>query len=178
MYKSNIRNKKKSRGKKREKVEILYPEDGQEFGYVKDMLGNGRVKIMCEDGITRIGRIRGSMRQYKNKVIIKAMDLILISKRDYEDDKVDIIHKYSPEDSSLLYTENELPDKIAKIYQNRDEYNILETFENITEDNNFVLFLNNNNDDDDDNHTNINFLKENQDIEQEDDSSSIDIDDI
>lgn len=142
------------------------------------MLGNGRVKIMCEDGITRIGRIRGSMRQYKNKVIIKAMDLILISKRDYEDDKVDIIHKYSPEDSSLLYTENELPEKIAKIYQNRDEYNILETFENITEDNNFVLFLNNNNDDDDDNHTNINFLKENQDIEQEDDSSSIDIDDI
>ena len=40
-----------------------------------------------------------------------------------------------------------------------------------------MLFLNNNNDDDD-NHKNINFLKENQDIEQEDDSSSIDIDDI
>ena len=125
MYKSNIRNKKKSRGKKREKVEILYPDEGQEFGYVKDMLGNGRVKIMCEDGITRIGRIRGSMRQYKNKVIIKAMDLILISKRDYEDDKVDIIHKYSPEDSSLLYTENELPTPLNKVQPQPDEARLL-----------------------------------------------------
>lgn len=167
MYKSNIRNKKQSRGKKKEKDILLYPEEGQEYGYVKDMLGNGRVKIMCEDGIIRIGRIRGSMRQYKNKIIIKTMDLILISKRDYEDDKVDIIHKYSTEDAYLLYSSDELPEKISKIYQNRDEYNILENFENINENNNLVMFLKEEN--------NIEVSNSDKSVNSDD---SIDIDDI
>lgn len=171
MYKSNIRNKKQSRGKKKkEKDTLVYPDDGQEYGYVKDMLGNGRVNIICEDGITRIGRIRGSMRQYKNKVIIKAMDLILISKRDYEDDKVDIIHKYSSEDASFLYSTNELPERISKIYQNRDEYNILENFENINDNNNIVLFLNEHNN---------NSISDNKSFSDSvSDDSSINIDDI
>lgn len=120
MYKSNIRNKK-SRGHRNDKNrELVTPEEGQEYGFVKDMLGNGRINVYCEDGKTRVGRIRGSMRRFKHKVIIGAGDIILISRRDYEDDKVDVIHKYTFEEANSLSYHGELPETINKSYQQKD----------------------------------------------------------
>lgn len=120
MYKSNIRNKR-TRGSRNDKNrELLYPEEGQEYGFVKDMLGNGRVNVHCEDGKIRVGRIRGSMRKFKHKAIITNGDIIIISRRDYEDDKVDVIHKYTFEEANNLNYRGELPEKIGKAYQQKD----------------------------------------------------------
>lgn len=57
--------------------------------------------------------------------------------------------------------------KISKIYQNRDEYNILENFENINENNNLVMFLKEEN--------NIEVSNSDKSVNSDD---SIDIDDI
>ena len=117
MYKSNIHHKK-SRGHRQEKKrEMVYPEEGQEYGFVQDMLGNGRVSVYCQDGNKRMGRICGSMRKYKKKTIIQMGDIILISRRDYEDTKVDVVYKYTYEEANYLSYRNELPEKINKIYQ-------------------------------------------------------------
>ena len=121
MYKSNIRNKKARADRQEKKRDILFPDKGQEYAFVQDLMGNGRLKALCEDGVVRVGRIRGSMRKFKQKIIIHRGDIILISKRDYEPDKVDVIHKYSFEEANHLLRKKELPDEIAKIYQNRDE---------------------------------------------------------
>jgi translation initiation factor 1A len=56
------------------------------------MLGNGRLEAQCFDGTRRLGHIRGKLRK---KVWINQGDIILLSLRDYQDEKGDVILKYS-----------------------------------------------------------------------------------
>lgn len=147
MYKSNIRNQKSRSGKHEKKRDVIYPEDGQEFAFVQDMLGNGRLKAYCEDGTVRVGRIRGSMRKFKQKVIIQSGDIILISRRDFEDDKVDVIHKYSLEEANQLHYQGEFPEKIAKVYQTKDDIN---SHQADAEEHNYIAFANVDTDQEDD----------------------------
>ena len=113
MYQSRIRSAKQ-RAKANRNRTIQEPEDGQDYGVVQDMLGNARVRTLCSDGVIRMGRIRGSMRKYAGKVIIEKGDLIIVSMRDFEDDKVDIIHKYTNEETSKMLRNGMLPNAIVK----------------------------------------------------------------
>lgn len=54
------------------------------------MLGNGRAECYCYDGVTRLGHIRGKMRK---KVWVSAGDIVLVGKRDYQDDKASPVRK-------------------------------------------------------------------------------------
>tara|TARA_R110002003_G_scaffold9_14_gene476 strand:+ start:18096 stop:18335 length:240 start_codon:yes stop_codon:yes gene_type:complete len=56
------------------------------------MLGNGRLEAQCFDGARRLAHIRGKLRK---KVWINQGDIILLSLRDYQDEKGDVIMKYS-----------------------------------------------------------------------------------
>lgn len=138
MYKSNLRNQKSRADRHEKKRELLYPEDGQEYAFVQELMGNGRLKAHCIDGVIRVGRIRGSMRKFKQKVIINRGDIILVSRREYEVDKVDVIHKYSTEEVSKLLKYKELPEKLEKMYQNRDEIG----FTSNNNEENYVVFAN------------------------------------
>ena len=52
------------------------------------MLGNGRLEAQCFDGARRLAHIRGKLRK---KVWINQGDIILLSLRDYQDEKGDVI---------------------------------------------------------------------------------------
>lgn len=119
MYQSKIRNNKQ-RAKQNRNRPFVEPSDEQEYGVIQDMLGNGRVKTLCTDGIVRLGRIRGSMRKYAGKVIIEKGDLVIIARRDFEHDKVDIIHKYNHEETSRLVKMKELSPDIVKAINQTD----------------------------------------------------------
>jgi initiation factor 1A len=54
----------------------VFKEDGQEYGQVTKMLGNGRLEAMCFDGVKRLCHIRGKLRK---KVWINQSDIILVS---------------------------------------------------------------------------------------------------
>lgn len=41
----------------------MFREDGQEYGQVTKMLGNGRLEALCFDGEKRLAHIRGKMRK-------------------------------------------------------------------------------------------------------------------
>merc|ERR1711879_1007285 len=45
------------------KQELVFKEDGQEYGQVMRMLGNGRCEVNCFDGTKRLCHIRGKMRK-------------------------------------------------------------------------------------------------------------------
>ena len=60
------------------------------------MLGNGRLEALCFDGEKRLAHIRGKLRK---KVWINQGDIILLSLRDYQDEKGDVILKYSETDT-------------------------------------------------------------------------------
>ena len=59
------------------------------------MMGNGRFECYCFDGKKRQGIISGKMRK---KVWMAAGDVILVSLRDFQDDKCDTLMKYFPEE--------------------------------------------------------------------------------
>lgn len=88
----------------------------QEYGQITAMLGNCRCDILCADGKNRLGHIRGNMRK---KVYIKTGDIVLLSLREYQDDKCDIIYLYKLKESKKLKLLGELPENF-KINDSND----------------------------------------------------------
>ena len=82
-----------------------------EYAQVVKMLGNGRLEALCFDGEKRLAHIRGKLRK---KVWINQGDIILLSLRDYQDEKGDVILKYSADEARSLKAYGELPEN-AKI---------------------------------------------------------------
>ena len=70
------------------------------------MLGNARVEAFCFDGVTRLCQIRGQMRK---RVWINMGDIVLVSLREFQDSKADIIWKYTPDEARSLKAYGELP---------------------------------------------------------------------
>lgn len=106
--------KNRRRGKNEndnEKRELVFKEDGQEYAQVVKMLGNGRLEALCFDGEKRLAHIRGKLRK---KVWINQGDIILLSLRDYQDEKGDVIMKYTSDEARSLKAYGELPEH-AKI---------------------------------------------------------------
>ncbi|KIO34574.1 hypothetical protein M407DRAFT_240445 [Tulasnella calospora MUT 4182] len=106
--------KNRRRGKNEnedDKRELVFKEDGQEYAQVTKMLGNGRIETQGFDGEKRIAQIRGKMRK---KVWINQGDIVLLSLRDFQDDKADVIVKYTSDEARNLKAYGELPET-AKI---------------------------------------------------------------
>mmetsp|Transcript_10737 Transcript_10737/g.28409 ORF Transcript_10737/g.28409 Transcript_10737/m.28409 type:complete len:143 (+) Transcript_10737:74-502(+) len=91
------------------KRELIFKEDGQEYGQVNRMLGNGRCECSCFDGTKRLCHIRGKMRK---KVWVNQGDIVLVSLRDFQDEKGDIITKYTADEARNLKTYGELPETV------------------------------------------------------------------
>lgn len=92
------------------KRDMVYKEEGQEYGQITKLLGNGTATVMCIDGRPRLGVICGRM---KNRVWIQVNDIVLVSLREFEDGgkKCDIIYKYFSEEAKQLKVMGELPDE-------------------------------------------------------------------
>ena len=105
------KNRKKTKAQQdRERRELQFKDDGQEYGQVLRLLGSGRVEVHCIDGKKRTCTIRGSMR---NRVWIHAGDIVLLGLRDFGDDgKADVMLKYYEEEARELQELGELPESI------------------------------------------------------------------
>lgn len=91
------------------KREIPIAEEGQAYGQVQRMLGNGR----CEMHVFGkkepvLGIIRGAMMK---RVWIGIGDVVLVGLREFEPGKVDIIDKYSADEARRLKAQGEIPDE-------------------------------------------------------------------
>ena len=89
-----------------DKRQLLFKEDGQECGLVKNILGGCRVIVKDTSNTEYIGVIRGKMRK---RVWINIGDLVLFTTRDFQDNKVDIIHKYLDNEKRRLMDLDEIP---------------------------------------------------------------------
>jgi translation initiation factor 1A len=147
------------KGHKRSKNEpsirhtVIFREDGQQYAQALKMLGSGRIKLACVDGQERIGIIRGKM--YK-KSWIAVGDTVLVSNRDFQDNKADIIHRYIPDDVRILKQAGELPANYTGRESNDDDDNVGFEFTNVVNDRDNVKTI----------------------VESDSDSDGIDIDDI
>lgn len=103
------KNYRRGNNKTQIKRELVLKEEGTVYGQVLKMLGNGRVDVYCFDSVKRIGNIRGKM---KRRVWIAAGDVVLISLRDFQNEKCDIILKYTPEEVRQLKAQDQIPESI------------------------------------------------------------------
>jgi translation initiation factor 1A len=86
--------------------EIIFKEYGQEYALITKMLGNGHCECKCYDDVVRLGNIRGKLRK---RVWLSVGDVVLCGLREYQDEKVDIIHKYTADEVVNLKTMGEIP---------------------------------------------------------------------
>jgi len=120
MYQSNLTAAKKRTNSKARKRDFILPDEDQQFAVVKALLGNGRLNALCQDGVERLGKIRGSMRKGPNKAIVNKNDLIIVSARDFED-KVDVLHKYTHDEAPSMFRMYEIPQALKRAYNSTIE---------------------------------------------------------
>ena len=114
--------KKYKKGKREQDLsnkELEFKEAGQDYAQVEKILGNCRLRVRCfDDNKTRLGVIRGAMRK---RIWMSVHDVVLVGLRNFQDDKVDIIHKYSDDDVRKLRLYGELPEtvRIGQLQQSK-----------------------------------------------------------
>ena len=122
--------KKKAGGAEFDRKPLEFAETGQKYALVTKMLGGCRVECKLYGGGSianggkggntgnegvggatgmAIGVIRGAMRK---RVYINPNDVIIVSVREFEKDRVDVIHKYSNDEVRELIKLKEIPSNI------------------------------------------------------------------
>ena len=79
---------------------------GEAFGIASQLLGAARIRVMCEDSVSRMGRITGKM---KKKMWIREGDLLIVRPWGFQEGKADILFRYSRTQSQYLARKNLLP---------------------------------------------------------------------
>ena len=103
--------KKHKRGKKDgfETKALRFKEDGQEYAQITACKGNCRFDVNFFDGKERIAILCGTMRKRK---YVNLQDVVLVSLRDFQDDKCDIIDTYDDNQVRLLKDGKHIPESI------------------------------------------------------------------
>ncbi len=82
---------------------------GEVFGIASQLLGAARIRVMCEDNVSRMGRITGKM---KKKMWIREGDLLIIRPWGFQEGKADILFRYSRTQAQYLSRRNLLPESM------------------------------------------------------------------
>lgn len=111
---------KRKKGKKQvsEARELTYKGEMEEYGQVVRLLGDARLEIQCTDNVKRVGHIRGKMRK---RNWIANGDVILVSLREYENEKCDVIDKYTEDEVRKLKKAGEIPESITLPESNKEK---------------------------------------------------------
>ncbi|MFX0030762.1 MAG: translation initiation factor eIF-1A [Candidatus Hermodarchaeota archaeon] len=86
---------------------------GEMFAIVVDILGGDRMRVFCEDGQHRIGRIRGKI---KKRVWIRRGDLVIVNPWEWATEtqdklgKCEISWRYTRAEISWLERNNKVPE--------------------------------------------------------------------
>lgn len=64
----------------------------EQFAQAELMLGSNHIRVRCSDGVTRLGRIKGKI---KKRVWIREGDILIVVPWDFQDEKCDIIYRYT-----------------------------------------------------------------------------------
>ncbi|MHB8605665.1 MAG: translation initiation factor eIF-1A [Thermoplasmatota archaeon] len=94
-----------------EYVRVRLPDKKQMelFGIADQLMGGSRLKVMCEDGISRMARIPGKM---KRRMWIREGDLVILKPWDFQDSKADVVWRYTKTQAQYLSRKGMIPKQI------------------------------------------------------------------
>ena len=108
---------------------ICKPDEFQEYGMITKIQGNSRMLVDCLSKINidgkeeriiknRMATIRGKL---KKRAWMDVGDIVIVSLRDFKDERGDIIHKYSSQQSNYLRKIKEIPNDFGRKDDNKQE---------------------------------------------------------
>ena len=63
----------------------------EQFALAELMMGANHIRVRCIDGVTRLGRIKGTM---KKRIWIREGDTLIVTPWSFQDAKCDIMYRY------------------------------------------------------------------------------------
>ncbi|HWH07918.1 MAG TPA: translation initiation factor eIF-1A [Candidatus Thermoplasmatota archaeon] len=92
-------------------VRVRMPDkkEGELFGIADQLVGGSRLNVMCEDGISRLARIPGKM---KRRMWIREGDLVIIKPWEFQQDKADVVWRYTKTQAEYLSRREMIPKQI------------------------------------------------------------------
>lgn len=92
-------------------VRVILPnkKKGEMFGIVEKLSGGNHLTVMCEDGYTRFSRIPGKM---KKRMWIRENDLVIVKPWQIQNEKADIVYRYTQTQVNNLSRNGMLPEII------------------------------------------------------------------
>ena len=88
------------------RVRLPNIKEGEMFGIADQLLGASKIRIMCEDGVSRIGRIPGKINK---RIWISEGDLVIVAIWDFQPDKCDVRFRYTRTQAVNLSKRNRIP---------------------------------------------------------------------
>jgi translation initiation factor 1A len=99
--------KKGGKGGPTVKRQLTIREDMEEYAKITKSLGDRRMNVVLTDSSEMLAVIPG---RFRKRCWMSTGDVVLVSRRDYQDTKLDIIHKYTDDEKRLLLKLGEIPD--------------------------------------------------------------------
>jgi translation initiation factor 1A len=84
----------------------------EEYAKVSKALGDKRVMLVLVDGKQMIAHIPGKFT--KKKIWVNVDSVVLVSRREFENDKMDIIHLYDNDEVKKLVKSGEIPESFLQ----------------------------------------------------------------
>lgn len=88
------------------RVRLPSTRNGEIFGVADQLLGASRIRVMCADGKSRLGRIPGKL---KKRMWIREGDLLIVKVWEFQDEKCNILHRYMKTESTYLSRRGIIP---------------------------------------------------------------------
>lgn len=97
-----------------ELVRVRLPRErlGEMFAIADQLLGASRIKVMCADGKSRLGRIPGKLRK---RMWIREGDLLIVKPWEFQSEKANILYRYTKTQSTYLSRKGKIP-KLVDIF--------------------------------------------------------------
>ena len=94
-----------------EMMRVPMPKDYKRemFAIADQLLGASKIRVMCADGKSRIGRIPGKL---KKRMWIREGDLLIIRPWEFQEDKADILFRYTRTQATNLARRKIVPEVI------------------------------------------------------------------
>ena len=107
------------------------------FAIADQILGGRRVRAVCEDGDSRLARIPGKMRR---RQWVREGDLIVLQPWDFQDEKANVVMRYTKTQSLYLSRKGVLPDIVDLFGMSEDvsEVSQISSNEEVIEDENNI----------------------------------------
>jgi translation initiation factor 1A len=108
---ADFRNQKKESTGEEEYIRLRLPKkrENELFAIADRLMGGSRINVICEDGKSRMARIPGKM---KRRARVRAGDLLIIKPWDIQNEKADIVFRYSRTQAITLSRRRLLPEEI------------------------------------------------------------------